>query len=292
MGRGRLVRLLLLLLLALAPRRATGRKGKRAATAAAAGASGWQPAGSEASRELLQQARCDLDVVDAADLTAELFHSDYLGAAKPVLIRGAIRGWRAHRRWRRKSFVKSYGHLRAQTGNATDLVLFNGGWHVHARQRDSIADFVHSFRGSGAAGAAKHELDKPFIFEANQLFGSSPDLRSDFATPAALRPTFNTADEGREGGASPMWSVFSLGEDEAGLPFHSHGAAWLGVVHGGKHWFLYPPGGFDPDDRAMTTPLGGVADWFRRTYPNLAARPIECTQGPGDVLFVPTAWLQ
>ena len=82
------------------------------------------------------------------------------------------------------------------------------------------------------------------------------------------------------------------GEDEAGLPFHSHGAAWLGVVHGGKHWFLYPPGGFDPDDRAMTTPLGGVADWFRRTYPNLAARPIECTQGPGDVLFVPTAWLQ
>jgi hypothetical protein len=42
----------------------------------------------------------------------------------------------------------------------------------------------------------------------------------------------------------------------------------------------------------MTTPLGGVADWFRRTYPNLVARPIECTQGPGDVLFVPTAWLQ
>ena len=95
---------------------------------------------------------------------------------------------------------------------------------------ESGGEYGGDASASGAAGAAKHELDKPLIFEANQLFGSSPDLRSDFATPAALRPTFNTADEGREGGASPMWSVFSLGEDEAGLPFHSHGAAWLGVV--------------------------------------------------------------
>jgi len=88
-----------------------------------------------------------------------------------------------------------------------------------------------------------------------------------------------------------MWSVFSLGEGHAGLPFHSHGAAWLGVVHGRKHWFLYPPGAFSPSDRAMTSPLAGVKDWTSKVYPKLAAKPIECTQQPGEVLFVPTAWL-
>ena len=29
-----------------------------------------------------------------------------------------------------------------------------------------------------------------------------------------------------------------LTQDGAGLPFHVHGASWLAVVFGAKHWFL------------------------------------------------------
>ena len=286
--------LLASVLLALAPHNATSRKGKRAS--AGSGPSGWRAPSSDTAKVLLQQAACDdaIDVVHASELTAEEFHNNYLGKSKPLLIREATRAWRAHRHWRRKSFVESFGHLRAQTGNATDLVLFNGGWHVHARPRDSLAAFIQSFGEDTGAMIAKNYLDKPFVFEANELLGGSPELRSQFSTPNALRPAFSTVDEGRDAknGAAPMWNVFSLGDDAAGLPFHSHGAAWLAVVHGAKHWLLYPPGGFDTRDRAATTPLSGVADWFHHTRPNLVKQPIECTQRPGEVLFVPTGWLQ
>ncbi len=286
---------LLLWLLALAPQHAASRKGKAARVSTSSGTSGWRAPGSDMGKTLLQQAACDatIDVVDAKELTAEEFHSNYLGKSKPLLIRGATRAWQAHRHWRRKSFLASFGHLRTQTGNATDLVLFNGGWHVHTRQRDSLAAFVQSFEDAGAASATSR-LDRPFVFEANEVFSASPELRSHFATPQPLRPAFSTVDEGRDvkNGAAPMWNVFSLGEDEAGLPFHSHGAAWLAVIHGAKHWLLYPPGGFDARDRAATTPLSGVSDWFRHVRPNLVAKPIECTQRPGEVLFVPAAWLQ
>ena len=32
--------------------------------------------------------------------------------------------------------------------------------------------------------------------------------------------------------AGRVWPVLSLGERAAGLPFHSHGDAWLAVVYG------------------------------------------------------------
>lgn len=244
-----------LALLALLAQQA-GAKGRKSKRTAASDDSGWRAG--ELPPPLVAGCDASIDVVDAADLTSETFHNEYLGKARPLLIRGAINGWRAHRRWRRSSFVKHYGHHRVQTGNATDLVLFNGGWHFHTRQRDSLAGFVKSFAEEPPPLEAEAGLDKPFIFEANELLGASAEMRADFATPSALKPAFSTAEEGRDRSAGNMWSVFSLGEGHAGLPFHSHGASWLGLVHGAKHWFMYPPGEFSPSDRAMTSPLAGV----------------------------------
>jgi len=62
------------------------------------------------------------------------------------------------------------------------------------------------------------------------------------------------------------------------------------TVHGWKRWFLYPEGSYPPGDG----PGGGfsITDWLRTIYPTLpAARvPIECTQRPGDTMYVPGGW--
>jgi hypothetical protein len=164
-----LLHMSLLALLLLAQPLLTGAKGRKKPKSRDAADSGWRAG--ELPHTLAAGCDASIDVVDAAELTAEIFHAEYLGKARPLLIRGAIGGWRAHRRWRRSSFVKHYGHHRVQTGNATDLVLFNGGWHFHTRQRDSLAGFVKSFSAAELEAEAElelepaSELDKPFIFE-------------------------------------------------------------------------------------------------------------------------------
>ena len=238
-----------------------------------------------------EPAACDaaIDQMDVGELSAEDFQREYLGRQRPVLLRGATAGWGAARHWRRSAFLRRYGHLRVQVGGATDLVLFNGGWHKQPpRQRVSLAAFVASFDERRAAAAGG---DRPFIFDSSELLGSSAELRADFSTPAALRPAFRTASEGREEAEPSMWNVLSIGEDGAGLPFHSHGDAWLGLVHGSKRWFLYAPGEFDEVDRNRTSPHQPVSDWAETVLPHVASKPIQCTQRAGEVLFVPASWL-
>jgi hypothetical protein len=97
----------------------------------------------------------------------------------------------------------------------------------------------------------------------------------------------------------------------AGLPFHVHGETWLGLVHGAKRWFVYPPGASaSPEVERHVNPLRTVDDWFREVYPTLTGlekpglgdgpvaqpdghpgyRPLECIQRAGDVLYLPAFW--
>ena len=97
-----------------------------------------------------------------------------------------------------------------------------------------------------------------------------------------------------------------------GLPFHHHGETWLGLVHGMKRWFLYPPGASAPQSIERThNPLITVLDWFYTVYPKMGHldpppingdipvaqgrghegyRPLECVQMPGDIMYVPSGW--
>ena len=96
-----------------------------------------------------------------------------------------------------------------------------------------------------------------------------------------------------------------------GLPFHSHGETWLGLVYGMKRWFLYPPGASQPISIERThNPLRTVYQWFLEIYPQLQSldqppihgelpvhqsanegyRPLECVQMPGDIMYVPSGW--
>jgi hypothetical protein len=111
--------------------------------------------------------------------------------------------------------------------------------------------------------------------------------------PAPLAEAFPPDGGVVSGGRPTGWALLSLGGGGGGLPFHSHGDGWLAVVHGAKHWLLYPPGGMPPEARPVSQTLLSAAGWARRVLPALPAelRPLQCTQAPGEALFVPAGWL-
>ena len=235
---------------------------------------------------------CGIARVNASDLSSEDFEGRFMGANKPVVLVGATEGWLAQKHWKKKVFVRKYGDIQAKMGNSTDVVLFAGGWHFHNLPRTPIADVVEAFGTGNLQGSAR---DRPFVFDSEEIFRSDR-MKGDFATPAALAGSFGGEGKTQTGSAAQMWNVLSLGDGEAGLPFHSHGDAWLALVFGSKHWFLYPPGtradSRQPPRGQPPHGMGGVWHWATEVFPTLplAERPIECTQLAGEVMFVPQGW--
>ncbi|CAE8581425.1 unnamed protein product [Polarella glacialis] len=96
--------------------------------------------------------------------------------------------------------------------------------------------------------------------------------------------------------ALPGWMqcpmvVMSTGPGGSGVALHKHSCAWLVVVEGVKHWWLYPPGG-PPSKEAYEAlamcPAAQIAEAVARLRPE--DRPIEITQRAGEGLFVPALW--
>ena len=81
--------------------------------------------------------------------------------------------------------------------------------------------------------------------------------------------------------------TLSMGPHESGIPWHIHKAGWNEVLYGMKMWYVYsveegtPPGGY--------TLAAPPAAWVQQQHAGLsaAARPQECLQVPGSVVFVP-----
>ena len=86
--------------------------------------------------------------------------------------------------------------------------------------------------------------------------------------------------------------IWLIGPPRSGTAFHAHTEAWTALAHGRKRWLFYPPtssppaGGSGPD----TYPTFAITHWWDQVRPLLphGARPIECVQEPGDLMWVDT----
>ncbi|XP_058510081.1 jmjC domain-containing protein 8 isoform X2 [Solea solea] len=72
-----------------------------------------------------------------------------------------------------------------------------------------------------------------------------------------------------------------------GVPFHWHGPGFSEVIYGRKRWFLSPP-----DKEPHFHPNHTTLSWLRDIYPSLPEdeAPLDCTIGPGEVLYFPDRW--
>eukprot|EP00596_Hydrurales_sp_CCMP1899_P009883 CAMPEP_0119053198 /NCGR_PEP_ID=MMETSP1177-20130426/74273_1 /TAXON_ID=2985 /ORGANISM="Ochromonas sp, Strain CCMP1899" /LENGTH=588 /DNA_ID=CAMNT_0007033081 /DNA_START=406 /DNA_END=2172 /DNA_ORIENTATION=- len=152
-----------------------------------------------------------------------------------------------------------------------------------------------------------NDFDDTFVFDLN-IFKSIPELKKDFRVPGMFRYWDNI--ENNKLGLTRHF--LSLGSSKAGLPFHTHGSTWLGLVYGMKRWFIYPPGASPPPHIERThNPVRTMLSWFLEIYPKLidleyppihgnlpveqgldyeGYRPLECVQRAGDVMYVPAGW--
>jgi hypothetical protein len=81
------------------------------------------------------------------------------------------------------------------------------------------------------------------------------------------------------------WGVAPL---YSGLSFHGHGAAFSETIRGRKRWYLA-----SPTNRPAFSPFVRHLHWvISRGDPELleSAAVMECTLGPGDVIYVPPSW--
>jgi len=89
--------------------------------------------------------------------------------------------------------------------------------------------------------------------------------------------------------------TIGLGGLYSGAPWHGHGAAFVEVLHGAKHFSFLPPS--DPAKKAVDVSVRGLSQlhWHREKREKLAREGyltglIECTVFPGELLFFPPNW--
>jgi len=60
------------------------------------------------------------------------------------------------------------------------------------------------------------------------------------------------------------------------------------LIHGGKQWFLEPPSARGNATASSSFGIVAIADYVTQVLPSLPpeARPLQCTQRAGDVMYV------
>lgn len=139
------------------------------------------------------------------------------------------------------------------------------------------------------------ELEPLYGFDGDLFLMSAPELYQDYLDPGFLTQTDTHEDKSKE--LNRHRDFFVLGQAGTGLVMHRHWEAWNTVVHGKKHWFLYPPDITPPLQFPVTV---SIQEWLSTIYPEIKRQagggskqvplPLECTQHAGQLIYIPEGW--
>ena len=225
--------------------------------------------------------------------------------SKPFIIEGLMDSWPAMQddKWQRYKLLKSYG--RKSVASKTQTGIIYGGGKTNMKFT-SFSRVLKDMRGRQTDGGD----DDTFVFDSS-ILNSIPMLMEDIEEPEIFA-SWATEDGTAIDHSESTWHIFSMGASRTGLPFHSHGPTWLGLVHGIKRWYIYPPGtGPPPGYYNSTGIVSSVGAWVSDILPSLmdlpvapmfdlkappaakdqqGYRPIEYTQKPGEIVYLPAGW--
>ncbi|PKI75408.1 hypothetical protein CRG98_004197 [Punica granatum] len=145
----------------------------------------------------------------------------------------------------------------------------------------------------------QHDEDPLYIFE--DKFGEiAPGLLKDYHVPHLFQEDFFDVLDGDQ---RPPFRWLIIGPQRSGASWHVDPAltsAWNTLLCGRKRWALYPPGKVplgvtvhvNDEDGDVNVETPSSLQWWLDFYPLLADedKPIECTQLPGETIFVPSGW--
>ncbi|KAL6179441.1 hypothetical protein ACLB2K_050956 [Fragaria x ananassa] len=213
-------------------------------------------------------------------ITVEEFSCDYDGK-KPVLLAGLADAWPARRTWTLDHLLQNYGDT-----------AFKISQRSSCKVSMTFKDYVSYMK-------VQHDEDPLYIFD--HKFGEvEPGLLKDYSVPYLFQEDyFDVLDKDKR----PPFRWLIIGPQRSGASWHVDPAltsAWNTLLCGHKRWALYPPGRVpigvtvhvneDDGDVNIETPTS--LQWWLDFYPLLADedKPIECTQLPGETIFVPSGW--
>ncbi|XP_052781456.1 uncharacterized protein LOC128218004 isoform X2 [Mya arenaria] len=228
------------------------------------GNGGWREP-DEATLQLYDTGICNIDRVNAVDLTLDIFESTYRHR-KPVIVTfpNGAEDWINPGKWTVESLKTEYGDRWVLSGNAREIVRRGGSGYVETTFEEYLNDLLNE----------SDQIGEPFYVFDRDFYNNS-------YLPDSLKPPpYFKIQDGVDD------SIFFLGSSGSGVSFHKHADAWNGVIFGRKKWFLYtvdktPPGGVYPGFTQR--------EWFDKLYPQLQDKdkPLECVQEAGEILYLP-----
>ncbi|KAL3945473.1 MAG: hypothetical protein SGBAC_000444, partial [Bacillariaceae sp.] len=233
------------------------------------------------------------------DMTPEKFFEEYENKNMPVIIEGAAKGM-AVNRWRKS------GYLQGNVGESRTFRATSGAAPLPA---------TFGLKAYEEYGKFAYLEESPLYLFDRTAFASNDQWSNDFFPefyekcpfwdPAANHGHDLLQHLGTERRPDHTWLI--LGPKRSGSVFHldpncTH--AWNACIEGRKRWIFYPPGVNPPgvfpseDGDEVALPLS-VGEWLMQYWEEHMKqhrsrppheRPMECTVGPGDVIFVPHGW--
>ncbi|PPS02904.1 hypothetical protein GOBAR_AA17752 [Gossypium barbadense] len=194
-----------------------------------------------------------------------------------VLLNGLADTWPARKTWTIDHLVPKYGDTTFKISSSLKVSM-------------TFKDYVSYMK-------QQHDEDPLYIFD--DKFGeSAPGLLKDYTVPQIFQEDFfDVLDKNR-----PSFRWLVIGPARSGASWHVDPgltSAWNTLLCGRK-WALYPPGTVplgvtvhvDDDDGDISVDSPSSLQWWLDFYPLLADenKPIECTQLPGETIFVPSGW--
>ncbi|OMP01257.1 hypothetical protein COLO4_12026 [Corchorus olitorius] len=222
----------------------------------------------------------DGNVERPKDLSAEQFSCEYDGV-KPVLLSGLADTWPARSTWTIDQLLLKYGDTAFKISQRTPGKLSM-----------KFKDYITYTK-------LQHDEDPLYIFD--EKFGEkAPGLLKDYNVPQLFQEDFfDVLDKD----SRPPFRWLIIGPERSGASWHVDPAltsAWNTLLCGRKRWALYPPGRVpmgvtvhvNEGDGDVNIDTPSSLQWWLDFYPLLADedKPIECTQLPGETIFVPSGW--
>lgn len=214
------------------------------------------------------------------DLSLDQFRFEYDGKA-PVLLTKLAETWPAKTKWTLQQLTKDFGE-----------VPFRISQRSPQKITMKLKDYVSYME-------LQHDEDPLYIFD--DKFGeSAPALLDDYSVPYLFQEDFFYVLDYDQ---RPAFRWLIIGPERSGASWHVDPgltSAWNTLLCGRKRWALYPPGRVPGGVTVHVSDEDGDVDietptslqWWLDIYPHLAEheKPLECTQLPGQTIFVPSGW--
>ncbi|XP_013395910.1 jmjC domain-containing protein 8 [Lingula anatina] len=206
---------------------------------------------------------CNVERVEAATLTQEDFIKKYAYTA-PVVISGIKYNEEFRKMCSKQNMLREFG--------SKTIRLSSANTYSYKKVDVTLREYVENILKPQSLYTLGNET---LYWFGDNNYTEWSDLFEQYNQPQWKLPK-------TEGVLS-----FGLAGAGTGVPFHFHGPGFGEVIYGRKRWFLTPPEqkpSFDPDQTTL--------HWLVNNYPHLSEneKPLECTIGPGDLIYFPDRW--